>query len=107
KNGLEVIRDTPFGNSYTLDFAKEAVKQERLGNNPEHVPDFLAVSLSSTDGIGHKFGVNALEVEDMYLRLDQDLAEFFDFLDGEVGKGEYTFFLTADHGASHNNPFFI
>lgn len=107
KNGLEVIRDTPFGNSYTLDFAKEAVKKERLGNNPEHVPDFLAVSLSSTDGIGHKFGVNALEVEDMYLRLDQDLAEFFDFLDGEVGKGEYTFFLTADHGASHNNPFFI
>lgn len=107
KSGLEIIRDTPFGNSYTLDFAKEAVKQEHLGNNPEQVPDFLAISLSSTDGIGHKFGVNALEVEDMYLRLDQDLANFFAFLDQEVGKGQYIFFLTADHGASHNNPFFI
>jgi len=107
KNGLSVIRDTPFGNTYTLDFAKEAIRQEQLGHNSALVPDFLAVSLSSTDGIGHQYGVNALEVEDMYLRLDQDLANFFHFLDQEVGEGQYTVFLTADHGASHNNPFFI
>jgi len=107
KNGLSVIRDTPFGNTYTLDFAREAIQQEQLGRNPAMVPDFLAVSLSSTDGIGHQYGVNALEVEDMYLRLDQDLASFFHFLDQEVGEGQYTVFLTADHGASHNNPFFI
>lgn len=107
KSGLSVIRDTPFGNTYTLDFAREAIQQEQLGRNPAMVPDFLAVSLSSTDGIGHQYGVNALEVEDMYLRLDQDLASFFHFLDQEVGEGQYTVFLTADHGASHNNPFFI
>lgn len=107
KKGLSIIRDTPFGNTYTLDFAKEAIQQEQLGRNPTTVPDFLAISLSSTDGVGHQYGVNALEVEDMYLRLDQDLANFFHFLDQEVGEGQYTIFLTADHGASHNNPFFI
>lgn len=107
KNGPRIIYSTPFGNTFTLDFAKETINQEQLGNNPAKVPDFLAISLSSTDAIGHQYGVNALEVEDMYLRLDQDLANFFHFLDEKIGAGEYMFFLTADHGASHNNPFYI
>lgn len=106
-NGARIIYSTPFGNSFTLDFAKEAIEQEQLGHNPANVTDFLAVSLSSTDAIGHQYGVNALEVEDMYLRLDQDLATFFSFLDEKIGVGQYTLFLTADHGASHNNPFYI
>ncbi|WP_084163818.1 alkaline phosphatase PafA [Olivibacter sitiensis] len=107
KNGRGIIRDTPFGNSYTLDFAKAAIHEEQLGNNKNGCTDFLAISLSSTDGIGHQYGVNALEVEDMYLRLDQDLKAFFEFLDNKIGKDEYLIFITADHGASHNNPFFI
>ncbi|GAA4808280.1 alkaline phosphatase family protein [Olivibacter ginsenosidimutans] len=107
KNGPHIIYSTPFGNTFTLDFAKEAIKREKLGNNPARATDFLAISLSSTDAIGHQYGVNALEVEDMYLRLDQDLSSFFQFLDQEIGAGKYTLFLTADHGASHNNPFYI
>ena len=57
------------------------------------------MSFSSTDYIGHNFGVNSKEVQDTYLRLDRDLERFFNALDDKVGKGEYTVFLTSDHGA--------
>ncbi|MVN20100.1 alkaline phosphatase PafA [Mucilaginibacter arboris] len=103
--GVGIIRSTPYGNSLTLDLAKAAVENEQLGKNT--VTDFLAVSLSSTDYIGHQFGPNSVEIEDTYLRLDRDLANFFTYLDGKVGKGNYTVFLTADHGASHNPNFLI
>lgn len=94
------IRSSPFGISFTLDFARAAIEAEQLGKHPQ--TDFLAVSLSSTDYIGHQFGPNAVEAEDIYLRLDRDLAAFFSYLDAKVGKGNYTVFLTADHGAAHN-----
>ncbi|MFM6975862.1 MAG: alkaline phosphatase PafA [Sphingobacteriaceae bacterium] len=95
-----VLRTTPFGNSLTLDMAQATIENEQLGKNT--VTDFLAVSLSSTDYIGHTFGPNAIETEDTYLRLDQDLAKFFLYLDKTLGKGNYTVFLSADHGAAHN-----
>ena len=106
KNGLGLISTTPFGNTLTLDLAKAAIEGEQMGHNPGNFTDFLAVSLSATDYVGHQFAVNSVEVEDTYLRLDADLAAFFDYLDKTVGKGEYTVFLTADHGASHNAQFF-
>ncbi|GAA4803621.1 alkaline phosphatase family protein [Olivibacter ginsenosidimutans] len=105
--GAGFIANTPFGNTYTLDLAKAAINHEKLGNNPEGCTDFLAISISSPDKIGHQFSVNAIEVEDNYLRLDQDLESFFNYLDQTVGKGEYTVFLTADHGAAHNPQFYI
>ncbi len=101
--GAGMIRSTPFGNSFTLDMARAAIKHESLGKRG--VTDFLAVSLSSPDYIGHQFGPNSIEVEDNYLRLDQDLGHFFAYLDKEIGKGQYTVFLSADHGASHNISF--
>ncbi len=103
--GPGLIRTTPYGNSLTLDLAKAAVENEQLGKNT--ATDFLAVSLSSTDYIGHQFGPNSVEIEDTYLRLDRDLASFFTYLDSKVGKGNYTVFLTADHGAAHNPNFLI
>ncbi|MGI4020626.1 MAG: alkaline phosphatase PafA [Janthinobacterium lividum] len=103
--GMGLIRSTPYGNSFTLDLAEAAVENEGLGKNV--VTDFLAVSLSSTDYVGHQFGPNAIETEDTYLRLDRDLANFFTYLDGKMGKGNYTVFLTADHGASHNPNFLL
>lgn len=93
------IRVTPWGNTMTLQFAKEALKGEAMGKDA--ITDFLAVSLSSTDYIGHTFGPNSIEIEDTYLRLDRDLAEFFRYLDKEVGAGQYTVFLTADHAVAH------
>ena len=100
-----MIRSTPYGNTLTLDLAEAAINNEQLGKNA--VTDFLAVSLSSTDYVGHLVGVNAIETEDTYLRLDQDLASFFNYLDTKVGKGNYTVFLSADHGAAHNPAFLI
>lgn len=102
----ELIKAIPAGNTFTLEFAKEAINNENLGKNPEGVTDFLAVSLSATDYIGHRFAINSIEVEDTYLRLDAELADFISFLDATVGKGNYIFFLTADHGASHNPKYF-
>jgi predicted AlkP superfamily pyrophosphatase or phosphodiesterase len=101
--GAGMIRNTPFGNSFTLDMARAAIKNEALGKRG--VTDFLAVSLSSPDYIGHQFGPNSVEVEDNYLRLDQDLGHFLTYLDKEIGKGQYTIFLSADHGAAHNISF--
>ncbi|RZK48360.1 MAG: alkaline phosphatase family protein [Pedobacter sp.] len=94
-----MITSMPYGNTMTLDFAKAAIPAEKLGMGTE--TDFLAVSLSSTDYIGHQFGPNSIEVEDTYLRLDKDLADFFTYLDKTIGKGNYLFFLSADHGATH------
>jgi hypothetical protein len=86
-----------------LEMAREAIKAEQLGKRG--VTDFLALSLSSTDYIGHTFGPNSIEVEDTYLRLDKDLSDFFKYLDLTIGKGQYLFFLTADHGVAHNPTF--
>jgi len=107
ETGLGLLSSTPYGNTLTLDLAKAAVDKEQMGNNPEGVPDFLAVSLSSTDYVGHQFSVNSVEVEDTYLRLDKDLETFFNYLDTQVGEGQYTVFITADHGAAHNPQFFM
>ncbi len=89
---------TPYGNTLTAEFAKAAVTNEKLGD--DEFTDFLAVSFSSPDYIGHTFGPNSMEAEDAYLRLDKELGSLFDFLDKNVGKGQYTVFLSADHGAS-------
>ena len=95
--GFDVLKATAYGNSLTMDFAIEAVKGEALGK--DNITDVLTVSFSSTDYVGHNFGVNSKEIEDTYIRLDKDLERFFNFLDTHVGKGDYTVFLTADHGA--------
>ncbi|SFC83250.1 Predicted pyrophosphatase or phosphodiesterase, AlkP superfamily [Algibacter pectinivorans] len=98
KNGnFDIIKGTPYGNSIVADFAIAAIKGEALGE--DEITDVLTVSFSSTDYVGHKFGVNSKEVEDTYIRLDKDLERLFQALDTEVGKGEYTVFLTADHAA--------
>ncbi len=99
------IASTPYGNILTEAMAEAAVKAEGLGRNS--VTDFLAVSFSSPDYIGHAFGPNSWEQLDGYARLDETLGKFFAFLDVTVGKGNYTAFLTADHGVAHVPKFSI
>jgi predicted AlkP superfamily pyrophosphatase or phosphodiesterase len=94
-----MMASMPYGNTLLLEMAKSAIVGEKLGQMGN--TDFLAVSLSSTDYVGHQFGPNSVEAEDTYLRLDQDLEAFFAYLDKAVGKGNYLLFLTADHGATH------
>lgn len=99
-NGKRMIASTPFGNSIVADFAIEAVKEEELGQRD--VTDFLAVSFSSTDYVGHRYGTMALETQDTYIRLDADLERLFKYLDEKVGKDHYLVFLTADHAGADN-----
>lgn len=104
--GYELIKTTPQGNTFTLDFAKAAIENEQLGNNPSKSTDFLCVSLSATDYVGHRYSLSAVEIEDTYLRLDRDIADFLAYLDKTVGKDNYTLFLTADHAASYNPMYY-
>ena len=94
----DLVKYTPFGNTLLKDFAISTIKNEKFGKGT--ATDFLSVSFSSTDYVGHLFGPNSIESEDTYLRLDKDLADFFSFLDTWVGKNNYLIFLTADHGVA-------
>lgn len=100
---LSNLYSTTFGNSITLDLAKAAIVEEEMGQGK--ITDMLTINLASTDAVGHRVGVNSIEIEDTYLRLDKELGKFFSHLDSQVGEGNYTVFLTADHGGAHNRYF--
>lgn len=93
-----LISTTPFGNTMTLDFALAALEGEKMGMSEE--TDFLALSFSSTDYVGHKFGPQSKEIEDTYLRLDQDIERLLNYLDKTYGKDQYIVFLSADHAVA-------
>lgn len=100
KNGnYDMLKSVAYGNDFTTDFAMVAIESESLGQDKN--TDFLALSYSSPDYVGHNFGVNSKEVQDTYLRLDKNIAALLEFLDTHVGKNEYLVFLTSDHGAIH------
>ncbi|UCH49371.1 MAG: alkaline phosphatase family protein [Betaproteobacteria bacterium] len=87
---------SPAGDELTLEFAKELIKEEDLGD--DDVTDYLGVSFASTDYVGHVFGPSSLEAEDNLLRLDRTLAQLFGFVDDEVGLENTLIVLSADHG---------
>ncbi len=95
--GYEIIKATPYGNSIVTDFAIASIDGEQLGKDA--ITDVLTVSYSSTDYVGHNFGVNSKEIQDTYLRLDKDIERLLNALDAKVGEGNYTLFLSSDHGA--------
>lgn len=95
-----VIKSIPAGNTISMMMAKACIEGEQLGKG--QYTDFLALSLSATDYIGHRFAPNSIEIEDTYLRLDRDIADLLLYLDKQYGKDGYLVFLTADHGAAQN-----
>ena len=98
QNGnYEILKISAYGNDITTDFALEAIEGEQLGR--DNYTDILALSYSTPDYVGHNFGVNSKEVQDTYIRLDKDLERLFSYLDANIGKNQYTVFLTADHAA--------
>lgn len=102
-NGVEPAHDvrySPEGNELVMKMAIAALKNEHLGKG--NTTDFLAISFSSTDYVGHKFGTTAPETEEVYHLLDQQIGQILSALDSEIGKGNYLLFLSADHGAAHN-----
>jgi predicted AlkP superfamily pyrophosphatase or phosphodiesterase len=103
KNDAGIIRATPFGNDLLEEFAKKAIEKEELGK--DDIIDFLTLSFSSTDYVGHNLGPRSMELQDTYLRLDLTIADFLNYLDKTVGKGNYLVFLTADHAGAENAKF--
>ncbi len=94
---------SPAGDRLTLDFACELIRREKLGQ--DDVPDFLSVSFSSTDYVGHLFGASSLEAEDNILQLDRTLADLFACIDREVGLQNTLIVLSADHGGPETPGF--
>ena len=103
EKGADVLRTTPFGNDILAELAMKAIEKEELGK--DEITDFLAVSFSSTDYVGHTFGPRSMELQDTYLRLDQTIAQFLNYLDKTVGKDNYLLFLTADHAGAENSNY--
>lgn len=98
KPTTDLLGYTPWGNTLTTEFALAAMAGESLGQDA--ITDLLAISYSAPDILGHAVGLRALELEDMYIRLDREIARLLATLDKQVGAGRYTLFLTSDHGAA-------
>jgi predicted AlkP superfamily pyrophosphatase or phosphodiesterase len=96
KSYYEAMTNSPRGNELLLALAKTAIKAEKMGQGDE--TDLLSLSFSSNDLIGHCWGPDSQEVLDVTLRTDALLKQLLDFLDAEVGKGQYFLVLSADHG---------
>ena len=104
ENGnYKLITQVPQGNTLLTELVKATLKGENLGRN--ETTDFLTISYSSTDYVGHDFGIRSKELEDTYVRMDREIALLLKTLDTEVGKDNYTLFLTSDHAGSDNPPF--
>jgi predicted AlkP superfamily pyrophosphatase or phosphodiesterase len=96
--GYDLLSVTAFGDDLLTEFAKSALMGEQMGK--DDVTDFLAISFSTPDYVGHSMGPNSVELEDTYLRLDKNLEDLLKRLDKEVGESNYVVFLTADHAVA-------
>lgn len=94
-----ILKSTPYGNSYTKDFAISTIVNEGLGKDP--ITDFLMINFTPTKNISNRFGPLSVEVEDTYLRLDKEIAHFLKFLDTEIGKQNVLVILTSNHGVAY------
>jgi predicted AlkP superfamily pyrophosphatase or phosphodiesterase len=87
---------SPAGDDILLDFSKTLIEKEALGQ--DDVTDYLGISFSSTDYVGHIFGSSSLETEDNLMRLDRTLADLFDYVDKTIGLKNTLIVLSSDHG---------
>lgn len=94
------LNTSNLGVTMTFKMARAIIDNERLGHG--EATDMIAISVSSTDAIGHTYGTRGDENREVFLTLDREMAQFFNYLDDKVGKGNYLLFLSADHGAAHN-----
>jgi hypothetical protein len=101
----DLLSYTPFSDDYLTEMAKAAIDGERMGS--DDITDFLCVSYSAPDKIGHEVTPNAVELEDLYIRLDKNLEDLLKKLDQVVGEGNYVVFLSADHAVAENPQYLI
>jgi predicted AlkP superfamily pyrophosphatase or phosphodiesterase len=98
KNDYSLLRETPFGNSFTTSFAIRLIQNEHLGKGD--ATDYLSICYSATDYIGHRFGPSSVEMGDAILRLDDDIKNLLTFLNDSIGKKNVLIYFTAAHGIS-------
>jgi predicted AlkP superfamily pyrophosphatase or phosphodiesterase len=98
KRDYSVLRETPFGNTLTRDFAIQLIQEEQLGK--DDVTDFLSICFSANDNIGHRFGPSSMEAADGLFRLDADIAALLKFLNDSLGKRNILVYFTSAHGVS-------
>lgn len=94
----DLLSNTPFSNDYLTEMAKAAIDAEQLG--ADGWTDFLCISYSAPDKLGHRVGPRSVELQDLYIRLDRNIEDLLKKLDASVGAGNYLLFLTSDHGVS-------
>ncbi|MDW8331723.1 MAG: alkaline phosphatase family protein [Cyclobacteriaceae bacterium] len=94
----DLLSNTPFSNDFLTEMAKAAIDAEQLG--ADNWTDFLCISYSAPDKVGHRFGPRSVEQQDLYSRLDRNIEDLLKKLDARVGAGNYLLFLTSDHGVS-------
>ncbi len=99
RSGPGIVAYTPFGDELLVELAIAALDGESLGSRD--TPDLLAISFSSPDHVGHRFGPMSMEIQDLYLRLDRQLERLLDEIDQHVGLEDVIMFLTSDHGVAH------
>lgn len=95
-NFVKQVAGSPFGNDLALEAALAVLENEQLGDD-EH-PDLLCINLSSNDYVGHAFGPQSLEVEDMTYRTDLQLGAFLKAVAAKVANRPWLLAITADHG---------
>jgi len=91
-----LLKETPFSNSLTTDFAIRLMEQEELGVDEE--TDFLSIAYSATDYIGHRFGPSSDEAFDALYRLDKEIEQLLSWLNEKVGKKNVLIYFTSTHG---------
>jgi predicted AlkP superfamily pyrophosphatase or phosphodiesterase len=95
---IDLWERSPYSDVYLGRMAAALTRAYQLGQRD--VADYLAVSFSSLDYVGHDFGPASHEVQDTLFRLDQTLAALFEVLDATVGRDRYVVGLSADHGVA-------
>ncbi len=93
-----LLRETPFSDVFTTDFALKLIDSENLGK--DDVTDFVAICYSATDYIGHRFGPSSVETADAILRLDKDIENLLTYLNDKLGKKNVLIYFTSAHGVS-------
>lgn len=105
KPNYGTINVTPHGNTMLTEIALRAIEGESMGQ--DDITDLLAISYSGPDYAGHLFGLQSVEIEDIYLRLDLEIARLLEYLDSKVGKNQYVLFISADHAVAQVPQFLI
>ncbi len=99
KEKYEILRYTPFGNNLTKDFAVSTILEEELGK--DEYTDVLTITFTVSERIGNLYGPLSVEVEDIMLRLDREIAHLLDFIDKNLGKENVLIYVTGEHGVMH------